>query len=449
MNTMNAMDTTHAMNIPSSMDESSAPGGARAWRSALLAGCRSVTTALGALLLGAMLAACAGCGGGGGSAGSPATPAAPGTPGAGATALLDANAPTFYPRLIRLKHQSDASLNGALLASTISFEGDKGQGRLFVSKDDGTSFQLQGTVSDTAWAKGLCCGSVFELPSAVGVLPAGTLLWSASVGQDTPGKAMEHPIYRSNDGGKTWNFLARCGVGNKPRGGEGTGIWEPEFLVARDGRLACLYSDETDGTAAGASQTLKLMSTADGTTWTAPKVIVDAVKPSDRPGMAVTSRLADGRYLLTYEHCSTAGLDCRVAIKYSADGLDWGDPAVRGAEPKTSDGRFFRHTPTHVQLATRQRIALVGQLLFNGAGQIDVAGNGKTVFLSSTADGSGTWTTLEAPVKTNAPAQSNWCQNYSSPLQPSADEKRLIMLASDFETNASGQQVCRTRFGSV
>lgn len=410
---------------------------------------RSMVTALGALVLGTVLAACAGCGGGGGGSGSPATPSAPSTPTPGAAALLNGDAPAFYPRLIRLQHQSDASLNGALLASAISFDGDRGQGKLFLSKDDGASFQPWGAVTDAAWAKGLCCGSVFEMPSAVGTLAAGTLLWSASVGQDTPGKAMEHPIYRSNDGGKTWNFLARCGVGNKPRGGEGTGIWEPEFLVAKDGRLACLYSDETDGTAAGASQTLKLMSTADGTTWTAPRVIVDAVKPSDRPGMAVTSRLADGRYLLTYEHCSTAGLDCRVAMKFSADGLDWGDPAVRGVEPKTADGRFFRHTPTHVEVPSRQRIALTGQLLFNAAGAIDTAGNGKTVFLSSSADGSGTWTAIEAPVKVNAPAQTTWCQNYSSPMQPSADGKRLIMLASDFETNASGQQVCRTRFGSV
>ncbi|RZI59515.1 MAG: exo-alpha-sialidase [Rubrivivax sp.] len=414
---------------------------------------RSLATAASALLIGALLGACASCGGGSPSAGT-ASPAAPPPttppPVARTGTLLNGDAPAFYPRLIRLSHQTDASLNGALLASAISFDGDRGQGKLFLSKDDGASFQPQGAVTDGAWPKGLCCGSVFELPTAVGALPAGTLLWSASVGQDTPGQPMTHPIHRSDDGGKTWRFLANCGVGNKPRGAEGTGIWEPEFLVTRDGALACLYSDETDGTAAGVSQTLKLMSTADGVTWTAPRVIVDAVKPTDRPGMAVTSRLADGRYLLTYEHCSTAGLDCRVAMKFSADGLDWGDPAARGEEPKTADGRFFRHTPTHVPLPASQRIALVGQLLFNAAGQVDTAGSGRTVFLSSTADGSGAWTTMDAPVTlTNAPAQTNWCQNYSSPLQPSADGRRLIMLASDFETNAAGQQVCRTRFGSA
>lgn len=413
---------------------------------------RVLATAASALVIGALLAACASCGGGSSSSSSAATPAAPTTPSTSTRTgtLLNGDAPAFYPRLIRLQHQADASLNGALLASAITFDGDRGQGKLFLSRDDGASFQPQGAVSDAAWPKGLCCGSVFELPTAVGALPAGTLLWSASVGQDTPGQAMTHPIHRSDDGGKTWRFLANCGVGNKPRGGEGTGIWEPEFLVARDGALACLYSDETDGTAAGVSQTLKLMSTADGVTWTAPREIVSAVKPTDRPGMAVTSRLGDGSYLLSYEHCSTAGLDCRVALKRSADGLDWGDPAVRGSEPKTADGRFFRHAPTQVWLPGRQRIALIGQILFNAAGQVDAAGNGATIFLSSTADGSGSWSTMEAPVKPlNPPAQTNWCQNYSSPLLPSADGSRLIMLASDFETGANGQQVCRTRFGSA
>ncbi|WP_431265195.1 sialidase family protein [Roseateles chitinivorans] len=412
-----------------------------------------MTTGAGALLAGLLLAACASCGGGSSSSDA-ATPSAPPPvtppPVTRAGTLLNGDAPAFYPRLIRLQHQTDASLNGALLASTITFEGDRGQGKLFLSKDDGTSFQPQGAVTDAAWPKGLCCGSVYELPSAVGVLPAGTLLWSASVGQDTTGQPMTHPIHRSNDGGKTWRFLANCGVGNKPRGGDGTGIWEPEFLVTRDGALACLYSDETDGTSAGVSQTLKITSTTDGATWTAPRVIASAVKPTDRPGMAVTSRLGDGSFLLSYEHCSTAGLDCRVALKRSADGLDWGDPAVRGPEPKTADGRFFRHAPTHVWLPGRQRIALIGQILFNAGGQVDAGGNGATIFLSSTADGSGTWTTMEAPVKPlSPPAQTNWCQNYSSPLLPSADGSRLIMLASDFETNAAGQQVCRTRFGSA
>lgn len=192
------------------------------------------------------------------------------------------------------------------------------------------------------------------------------------------------------------------------------------------------------------------MSTADGTTWTAPRVIAAAVKPSDRPGIAVTSRLGDGSYLLSYEHCSTAGLDCRVAFKRSADGLDWGDAAVRGEEPKAADGRYFRHAPTQVWLPARQRLALVGQILFTAAGQVDAAGNGGTVFLSSTADGSGPWTAMAAPLKVlNPPAATNWCQNYSSPMQPSADGSKLIMLVSDFELDARGQQVCRTRFASA
>ena len=398
-----------------------------------------------AVLLPALLliGACASCGGGGSSSPPPATtPTTPVTPTRTGT-LLNGEAAAFYPRAIRLAHQADATLNGAVIASTIAFDSDKGQGRIFISRDDGASFALQGSVTDAAWPKGLCCGSIFELPASVGALPAGTLVWSASVGQDTSGTPMTHPVYRSSDAGKTWTYLSRCGVGLKARAGDGTGIWEPEFQLAKDGQLVCMYSDETE---TGSSQVLKITSTADGLTWTAPRLLVAGTLSSDRPGMAVTSRLGDGSYLLSYEFCSTAGLDCRVYLKRSADGLDWGAPSDKGFEPKTADGRWFRHAPTHVWLPTQQRIALVGQILFNAAGSVDAAGNGNTIFISSTADGSGTWTTMAAPVTPLAPPTvTNWCQNYSSPLLPAADGKQLLMLASDFDT-VNGAQVCRTRF---
>ncbi|MFG6488131.1 sialidase family protein [Roseateles sp. BYS78W] len=394
-----------------------------------------------------LISACVGCGGGGGSSPPPTTtPTTPTTPAPTRTGtLLNGDAEAFYPRLIRLAHQADTSQNGAVIASAIAFNGGVAQGRIFISRDDGVSFALQGSVTDAAWPKGLCCGSIYELPSSVGTLPAGTLVWSASIGQDTTGQPMSHPIYRSSDAGKTWTVLgANCGVGQKPRGGDGTGIWEPQFLVTGDGQLACMYSDETE---AGHSQVLKITSTADGVTWTAPRLLVAGTLASDRPGMAVTSRLGDGSYLLSYEFCSTAGLDCRVYLKRSADGLDWGSPSDKGFEPKTADGHWFRHAPTHVWLPAQQRVALIGQILNNSAGAVDTTGNGSTVFLSSTADASGAWTTMTAPVNTlNAPLATNWCQNYSSPLLPSADGKQLLMLSSDFET-VNGAQACRTRFG--
>jgi hypothetical protein len=400
-----------------------------------------VATMLPALLL---IGACASCGGGGGSSSAPAptppTPPAPTHTGS----LLNGEDAAFYPRAIRLAHQADASLNGAVIASTIAFNGGQGQGRIFISRDDGATFALQGAVSDASWAKGLCCGSIRELPSAVGALPAGTLVWSACIGQDTQGQPMRHPIYRSSDAGKTWTALnANCGVGLKARAGDGTGIWEPELFVARDGQLVCMYSDETE---TGFSQVLKISSSADGVTWTPPRLLVGGDKSTDRPGMAVTSRLGDGSYLMSYEFCSTAGLDCRVYLKRSTDGLDWGSPTDKGFEPKTSAGQWFRHAPTHVWLPAQQRIALVGQILNTSAGNVDTTGNGGTIFISSTADGSGNWATMAAPVVPLAPpTQTNWCQNYSSPLLPTADGKQLLMLASDFET-VNGSQVCRTRF---
>jgi hypothetical protein len=68
------------------------------------------------------------------------------------------------------------------------------------------------------------------------------------------------------------------------------------------------------------------------------------------------------------------------------------------------------------------------------------------MFTNTTADGSGPWRMVDAPLALpSPPLLTNWCQNYSSPLLPTADNKGLIML----QTDGGADTTCRTRFGSA
>src|SRR5690349_896415 len=88
----------------------------------------------------------------------------------------------IYPRLIRLEHSGPA--NGRILASVTSSDASGKFSPILESTDEGATFHRLGIVRDAEGWKGQCCATLFELPRRVGVLPAGTLLWAASMGQD-------------------------------------------------------------------------------------------------------------------------------------------------------------------------------------------------------------------------------------------------------------------------
>ncbi|MES2160233.1 MAG: exo-alpha-sialidase [Pseudomonadota bacterium] len=355
-----------------------------------------------------------------------------------------------YPRLLRQTHHGDAALNGRLLASVTATENGQPAAAFYASDDQGGSFKRISAIVDAEFAKGpkgRCCGTLYELPVRIGALPAGTLLYSASVGESRYGVAMENRIYQSGDGGAHWRYLSACGTARIPKNQQTSGIWEPEFAIAQSGELVCYYSDET---LAGHSQVLVQITSRDAIHWSAPKIIVAGDDPNARPGMAVVRRLPNGGYLMTYENCYLGPLDCSLHIKRSPDGLDWGDPNDPGDRPQTVAGQFFRHAPSLTWMPVDGRpqgmVVAIGQILVGRDGQPDADGNGKTMFVNSDPDVRGTWTAVPTPVALQRPILlSNGCQNYSSPLLPSVDGKRLAMLQSD----GAEDPTCRTRFGSA
>ncbi|MFF9495988.1 RICIN domain-containing protein [Streptomyces flaveolus] len=372
------------------------------------------------------------------SAAAPPVTSRPADTGASGSSVSAAGTPLgngtgLYPRAVRLAHSGAA--NGRVLASVVTFDGNNGIGAVHESTDGGATFRQVGRVTDpeSAAGQGLCCATLFELPRQVGALPAGTLLWAASAGQDEQNRRMALRIWRSGDVGRTWSYLSSCATAT----GTG-GLWEPEFSVAADGALVCHYADETDP---AHSQKLAATRSYDGVHWQDRRNTVASGWEADRPGMPVVRKLPDGTYFMSFEICNPGGqYQCVVHYRTSPDGWNWGDPASLGFRPETVDGKYFRAAPTIAWAPApgggpNGRILLIGQQLLNRDGT-PAADSGRTI-LANTENGTGPWYEIEAPVRVTAPT-ATYCPNYSSPLLPSADGRTVLEIATDWDGD-----VCR------
>jgi hypothetical protein len=342
----------------------------------------------------------------------------------------------LYPRLVRLAHSGSA--DGTIVASVVTFDGNNGLGAIYASHDEGRTFAQIGTVADPASAvgKGLCCATLYELPRRVGALPAGTLLWASSAGQDSGAdRRMSIRVYASRDHGRTWSYLATPAVASN-----GLGLWEPEFTVSRGGRLVVFFSDETDQPAH--SQMLVDSVSADGVHWTSRAPVVSSDDPAARPGMANVRRIARGRYLMTYEVCG-GSYGCRVHYRESADGLRWGDPADLGPTITAADGTYFAHTPTitWTPAGGQDGLLYLGGQILEGPDGTPAAGNGHTVLVSRHGPG-GPWSAIPSPVAVPDPYD-NYCPNYSSPLL-TLRRGGLLEIATDYDTDG----VCKAYFAT-
>lgn len=339
-----------------------------------------------------------------------------------------------YPRVVRLAHGPEAS-NGWIIASTT--------GKLFISKDDGKSFTFLSDVPVKEGSRLRCCEALYELPQAVGSLPAGTLIYSGtySVGGAPPPSptaagapsnfreqgvpAVE--IYTSTDQGAHWTYSSTPVMG---RGEKGTGgLWEPDFTVARDGSLVMFWSDETYSCC---SQKLSKIRTSDGVNWKDSSDVVATTTESDRPGMIIVHKLPTGVYFMSYEICG--GPKCAAYYRISRDGWNYGRASDPGQRIETADGKYFEHAPANIwspsPVSPNGVILVVGQVLHNADNSV-APQNGKVLFLNALLDGSGPWSIVEAPVQVPN-SYDNFCPNYSSALLPVQDGAALLELASDY-----------------
>ncbi len=337
------------------------------------------------------------------------------------------NSTALYARVIRLSHNVDPSKNGGLVTTVVAFPEGVGEIDVYGS-EDGASFTQIGAIHDSDFSGGLCCGTLFELSSAVGSMPAGTLLWAGSVGQTSTTQPMQLKVYESADRGVTWSYLSNCATAPGVHSAVG-GLWEPQFEIASDGAMVCFWSDETE---TGHSQVIRQIRSYDGINWKDETDTVASSVSSDRPGMPVVTLLPNGLYFMSYEICGTPA--CAAYTRTSTDGWNWGAATNLGTKVLTASGQWLEHAPFNAwapsAASANGTLLLVGQMMYDSNGTVS-AGNGVTILTSHSADGSGTWGTMPAPVKVPT-AYNNYCPNYSSPLLPSVDGSTVLEFASDY-----------------
>ncbi|TDD17152.1 exo-alpha-sialidase [Kribbella turkmenica] len=344
---------------------------------------------------------------------------------------------------MQLQHNGEA--NGRIIASVTTSTPEGWGAIVFRSLDSGASFEeiAQLPVSERNGQAGMCCGTLFELPRRIGDLPAGTLLYAASVGAQAENRRMDLDIWHSRDAGQTWKYLSRCASAT-----DTGGLWEPEFSVDVDGRLVCHYSaeDPPDPERNGPPpQRLVRAVSTDGVNWSD---AIDTVRPvgdAIRPGMPVVRTLPDGTYFMVFEQCGPAMGQYRCAIhsRTSADGWNWGNPDDHGQIITSVNGRYFAHAATvaWADNGTPQgALLLIGQLLRNADGSL-ADGNGKTVLVNR--DRNGPWREIPAAVEVNAFGHS--CPNYSSSLVPLTGGREFVQLSPDL---TEGKLPCRSSFGT-
>lgn len=244
-----------------------------------------------------------------------------------------------YPRIVRLQH--NGVHNGVLLSTAESLHVDAYL--IHRSTDDGRSWkrigEIKSHISDhiANWQPML-----YELPVAVGKLPAGTLLLAGCIRNRSTSKTAMC-IYQSSDLGESWSYLSTVaeGGGFSRTGGLSTGLWEPFLLCDEDGVLWCFYSDELD--AARHSQMIVCRYSTDGVNWSETRRIVACEQQHLRPGMVTVAKMGNDEYFITYEMVGIRNNP--VYYKTTADLYDWGDPAEIGTLVQTPEGKGVGSTP--------------------------------------------------------------------------------------------------------
>lgn len=248
-----------------------------------------------------------------------------------------------YTRVIELQHSGEN--NGVLLATyelgTSGLRIEKPGYNIHISRDGGSTWEFITTVHEKAAAiQSEWQPFLFELPCQIGDMPEGTLILSACSIDAGHAKQTALRLYRSYDVGQTWEQYGTVAIG-----GGTDGVWEPFMMVLPDGRLACYYSDCTEGEKH--SQKLVMKISEDGVNW---GDVIDIVALEDqtlRPGMATVALMNDGRYIMTYEMCSAVDANCGnpVYYRFSTDGIDWGDVTDPGTKVVTDTGAVPGSSP--------------------------------------------------------------------------------------------------------
>ncbi|QCD60254.1 RICIN domain-containing protein [Streptomyces hawaiiensis] len=288
---------------------------------------------------------------------------------------------SLYPRALRL--QQNGSANGTLLATFEQYTSGTPVFPVYRSTDNGNSWSRISDVADTQNGWGMRWQpELFELPTAIGDFPAGTILAAGdSVPSDRSGSKID--LYASTDRGQTWSFVSNIATGGAAFDTNGsTPVWEPFFLVS-GGKLIVYYSDQRDP---DHGQKIVHQVSTDARTWGA--VVDDVAMPtfSNRPGMPTVAKLPNGKYVLSYEYGGAPEGNFSVYYKISTDPEAFG--SVTGIPLRTTDGVVPQSAPYMTWLPTGGP---------NGTLAVS-ANSADDLFINTQNGAANTWTRINANV---------------------------------------------------
>ncbi|MBP3332848.1 MAG: exo-alpha-sialidase [Clostridia bacterium] len=230
-----------------------------------------------------------------------------------------------YPSIVELQYQENEEDNGKLVAilEFSSSNDNSTWGSVWESTDKGESWKIIARPRETLdrTIKGISMAHIYELPAAVGDMPAGTLLYSGTSVDYS--RRSQIAIWRSFDAGHTWKEYTMVASA----GGLKEGIWEPfTWYDESDGYLYCFYSDDSDPRH---DQKLVYKRSKDGKTWSDVCHVCAFDNPADRPGMLAMTKMGNGEYFAVYEYCGSE--NCHIYYKTTKDITSWNpsDPGTK------------------------------------------------------------------------------------------------------------------------
>lgn len=334
---------------------------------------------------------------------------------------------------------NNGDANGQIIASTVSRGGNNHKvGRIYRSTDGGKSFNQISRIKDPRAAQGRGMCCATLYELPRGV---GKLKRGTLIWAGTFGGGMSAKDRRMSIRVWTSTDQGRSWrfLSTMAAAANSKPLWEPEFTVTGSGALAGFYSSEARSPRN--SQVLRKVFTRDGRSWSRPQeLVVINSRPSARAGMAVPMKVSNKHWVMAYEICNLDYVrQCAIYTRNSTDGWHWGTPNATGKKVVTSRGNYPTHTPYLTRVPGRGMV-LSGQLLVRSNGRF-AAGNGRTLLMKP-FEPNAKWREVPAPVSVPG-ARNDFCPNFSNSVLPSKDGRSALQISSDYDG-----PVCRPYFRS-